>query len=193
VELAREHFGLRPNGDVFVEDARTLVQRLDRKYDLIVHDTFTGGETPEHLLSVEVIRELSTLLTERGILTLNMVGASDGPSSAAPLAVRATLLRVFPHVRSFRDSSSSEDALHNIVQFASRSELVFQVPALAEIGASRRTEVLATFQDGEIFRDAKGGVPIEDAHNPVAGLSVSVSERFHEGMNRLYPTEFWID
>lgn len=193
VELAREHFGFRANGEVFVEDARTLVQRLDRKYDIIVHDTFTGGETPEHLLSVEVIRELSRLLTERGILTLNMVGASEGPLSAAPLAVRATLLRVFPHVRSFRDDSSSSAALHNIVQFASRSEIVFEVPAAGGAGVSRRSEVLATFQDGEIFRDANPGVPIEDADNPVAALSVSVSERFHEEMNRLYPTDFWID
>ncbi|MEY4578482.1 MAG: hypothetical protein RL701_3185, partial [Pseudomonadota bacterium] len=54
VTLARKHFRFQPTGDVFEEDARTFINRTKRRYDVIVHDTFTGGSTPEHLLSREV-------------------------------------------------------------------------------------------------------------------------------------------
>jgi hypothetical protein len=53
VRFAKRYFGFTPTGDVVVEDARTYLRRSERRYDIIVHDTFTGGTTPEHLLSLE--------------------------------------------------------------------------------------------------------------------------------------------
>ena len=36
-----------------------MAQEPTAVYDLIVHDTFTGGSTPEHLMSLEVVRTTS--------------------------------------------------------------------------------------------------------------------------------------
>lgn len=53
VSFAKQYFDWSPNGAVYTEDARAFINRSDQKYDLIVHDTFTGGATPDHLLSLE--------------------------------------------------------------------------------------------------------------------------------------------
>src|SRR5690606_34971179 len=99
VRLAREYFSYVPTGAVHVQDARTFVRRSEAKYDYIVHDTFTGGSMPEHLLSAEFLEQTRRLLRPRGILALNLVGAPEGPLSEPAAAVFATLHHVFSHVR----------------------------------------------------------------------------------------------
>lgn len=74
VRLSRRHFGFATRGAVHVEDARTFLQRTGRKYDLIVHDTFAGGATPEHLLSVEVLLRIHALLRRDGVLARTFPG-----------------------------------------------------------------------------------------------------------------------
>jgi spermidine synthase len=105
VRAAREYFGFSTRGETFVEDARTFLRRTERRYDLIVHDTFTGGTTPEHLLSLEVLRNIHDLLHPGGVLALNFVGYEDGPHAEATLLVARTVRAVFPKVRTFRDSA----------------------------------------------------------------------------------------
>lgn len=193
VDLAQEHFGFVPNGDVFTEDARTLIGRTDRRYDLIIHDTFTGGVTPEHLLSLEVMQQLSKLLTQNGVLTLNVVGAVTGPLSAATLAVRRTMGEAFAHVRAFRDGPiKGDNELHNTIFFASEGPIRF-APVSASAGpASQRESVLMNFQQWEVLQTVAPGAIITDEHNPIARLSAPVTQRFHEEMNELYPPGFWL-
>src|SRR6185369_1746925 len=66
--FAAKYFGFESNGEVHVEDARTYLNHTQRQYDLVVHDTFTGGTTPEHLLSLEVLQRIRALLRPSGLL-----------------------------------------------------------------------------------------------------------------------------
>lgn len=87
IAFAREHFEFRPTGDVIEEDARTFINRTQRKYDIVVHDTFTGGSTPEHLLSKEVFARIHALLTPGGLLAMNFVGGTSGAEGEATMLV----------------------------------------------------------------------------------------------------------
>ena len=82
-DAARHYFNFEPTGDFIVGDARYEIKRLNKRYDFIIHDCFTGGSEPTHLLSVEMLRELRALLDEQGILALNYVGFTKGEGSAA--------------------------------------------------------------------------------------------------------------
>jgi spermidine synthase len=104
VRFAQLHFGFSTTGHIFVEDARTFLTATDRKYDIIVHDTFTGGSTPEHLLSVEVIKRIREVLKPGGVLALNFVGGTTGAGAEASRLVASTLRSVFRTVRAFADS-----------------------------------------------------------------------------------------
>jgi SAM-dependent methyltransferase len=190
VRFAEKYFGYSPRGEVHVEDARTFLQTTDHHYDLIVHDTFTGGTTPEHLLSLEVARRVHDVLRPNGVLALNFVGYQDGPKAEASRAVARTLRAVFPHVRVFRDSPLDEkaDEASNMVFFASGAPLEFTVPAKVRA----ESEVLRSFEQWEILKQATDGPLITDSRNPLSRLQLPIAEEHFDGMNKLLPPEVWL-
>jgi spermidine synthase len=192
VHFAKEYFAFRPTGDVFTEDARTFVRRTNRHYDFVIHDTFTGGETPEHLLSVEVLEQIRNVLEPSGVLALNVVGATEGELSPLVAAVQRTIRHVFPHVRTFRDSAKRSHELSNIVSFASQEAFDFAPPSPPF--ESRSCEhTLTHFLAWEVHGELDSRAPlITDANNPLARLSVPVSEAFSEALAKRYPKEFWL-
>jgi spermidine synthase len=82
-EAARQYFGLRHLGDdrVFLEDARGWVHKrqsamqLDEgkilsKFELVVHDCFSGGGVPQHLFSVEFWNDLISIMSPEGVVAV---------------------------------------------------------------------------------------------------------------------------
>jgi hypothetical protein len=100
-------------------DARREVARLDQRYDIIVHDCFTGGSVPAHLLSVEMLRDVRAHLTEGGLFAMNFFGYSKRDGATALQAVRRTVAAVFPHQRVFV-SSPGHDPIDNLILASSR-------------------------------------------------------------------------
>lgn len=194
VRLAREYFNYSPTGSVYTEDGRTLLQRLNEKYDFIIHDTFTGGAVADHLLSVEILATIRERLVPAGVLALNIVGAERGSLSRSAHAVNRTLRHVFPHVRAFRDGppqTTEEASMANIIFFASTEPVVFARPTHFE--SETCEEMLRSFQNWEVLRDADPAAPIiHDSNNALAVLSIPVTEAYREAMNELYPTTFWL-
>ncbi len=195
LRLARDHFGFTPSGEVFIEDARTFVRRTNRTYDFIVQDTFTGGENPEHLFSLEMLQSLKSRLNASGLVVLNFVGSDDGSLSMAARAVNKTLRQVFEHVRVFRDGPSREDVpLNNLLYFASSVPIEFAGLGSEGFSSERQAHVLSTFQTWETLRSVDRGVPlITDDRNPLSSLTIAVSLRFHDLMNEVYPPRFWVN
>jgi predicted membrane-bound spermidine synthase len=188
VDFATKYFGFSTSGDIFAEDARTFIQRTERRYDLIVHDTFTGGTTPEHLLSLEVAERIRAILNPDGVLALNFVGYQDGPKSEASRAVARTLRKVFPVVRVFRDSppDKNADEASNLIFFASNGPLSFAIPPQAT------EKVLRAFEEWEVLQQVPDGDIITDSRNPLAQLQLPIAEEHFEGMNKLLPLEVWL-
>lgn len=97
---ASDYFGFKPTGTSIVGDARYEIRHLQGSYDLIIHDCFTGGAEPAHLLTVETITELKGLLSAQGILALNFVGFASDPNAALS-SVAKTLTQVLPQLSMF--------------------------------------------------------------------------------------------
>ncbi len=194
VRFARQYFHFSTPGHVFVEDARTFLRRTDRKYDVIVHDAFTGGATPEHLLSVEVFQRIRQMLTPGGVLALNFPGYPDGPGAQASEAIARTLRTVFSSVRAFADSSPEDRTLGvaNITFFASDAPLSFEIPADARFENGSCRSVLRSFVSWEVLRNVPDGPLITDRWNPLTRLQLAVAEAHFEAMNELLPREVWL-
>lgn len=111
-DAARQYFGLSDpgNNNVFLQDARgwvrsrrAMVEAEDPfaiKYDVVVHDCFSGGGVPEHLFSIEFWNDLKTILSPEGVVAVNFAGKLASDSSQAILV---TLLRAFGQCRAFHD------------------------------------------------------------------------------------------
>jgi len=197
VAYAREFFGFTPNGLVAAEDGRRFLVETTKTYDIIVHDTFTGGTTPEHLLTQEAFEQVHSRLRRNGLMVLNFVGHQRGPGAAGALLTLATLRTVFRGVRAFRDVSPSEgpDELSNIVFFASDGPLDFSnLAGRAPDGPIAR--VAAKISDWEIFRSPADAVDVPivtDERNPLALMEMPTAAEHFTAMQSLLPKEVWVE
>ena len=195
VRLAKTYFGFEPTGTVHTEDARTVLNNTSSRYDYIVHDTFTGGSMPAHMLTRELFEATRGLLRPHGIVALNVVGAASGPLSAHVKAIASTLRSVFAEVRIFRDgeaSSGDDTPLSNLVFFAALEPIVFET-ARPPFESPTCAKILSQFSEWEVAVDSTGIPPITDAQNPLEWLAIPMNESFRETMLELYPPAFWLN
>ncbi len=175
-QAARDYFLYDPPGALIVGDARYEIRNLDKRYDFIIHDCFTGGSVPSHLLSVEMLRDLDRLLAPDGLLVLNFVGFSDAPSSAATEAVYRTLAEIYPHRRAL--VSLPGENFNDFVFLASHQPISLEVDA--EIFAPDGLTPLSAWLAEREQAVAEGGELITDDFNPLEKLQVAKTERYRE-------------
>lgn len=194
VKMAEEHFGFGTMGKIVAEDARAFLRKSVKTYGIIVHDTFSGGSSPEHLFSREMLALIKLRLNPGGLLVLNFVGFSAGPNVEAALAVRNTMLAQFAHVHAFRDSPSRQplEELGNIVYFASDSPVVFDIPSDATFESPECGEIARSFLNWEVFDHVPPGAEIKDSHNPLTRMQSAIVTAHYEGMKQLLPENVWI-
>ena len=165
---ASDYFGFKPTGQAIVGDARYEIRHLQGPYDLIIHDCFTGGSEPAHLLTVETLTQLRGLLSDQGILALNFVAFSSG-KNAALASVSRTIEQVFPQHTVFI-AEPGEDfndfiflAGNHPINLTSKSLLADQVDWL----------------QNRIFQvDESQGVILTDNLNPLEHLQTRKAEHY---------------
>ena len=168
-DAAKRFFEFRPTGAFIVGDARYEIKRLPHRYDYIMHDCFTGGSEPTHLLTREMLLELRALLNDRGILALNYVGFTTGEGSEAVASVHRTLKSLFPHLRVF---TTVKKDFTDFVFLASRHPL-----ELDRASPNRRVQWLL---DQEHAIPIAQGIIITDDYNPLESWQVRKSEAYRK-------------
>jgi spermidine synthase len=167
-DAASNYFDFKPTGQAIVGDARYEIGHLKGPYDLIIHDCFTGGSEPAHLLTVETLAQLRGMLSDHGILALNFVGfASD--KNAALSSVSRTIEQVFSHQSVFIAEPGEEYndfiflAAGRPINLASKSLLPNQVSWL---------------QNRVFTVNKTQGVLLTDNLNPLEHLQIEKSEHY---------------
>jgi spermidine synthase len=168
-DAAQKFFHFEPTGRFVVGDARYEIKHLDRRYDLIIHDCFTGGTEPTHLLTREMLSELRSLLNEGGLLALNYVGFRTGEGSDAVAAVHRTLKGLFPQIRTF---TTEKTEFTDFVFVASEQPILLDAS-----GGDRRVQWLI---EHEHRIDDTNGFTITDDYNPMESRQVRKSEAYRK-------------
>jgi spermidine synthase len=192
VSLAKEHFDY--SGPVVIEDARTFLNRSTKKYDFIVHDTFTGGVTPAHLLSQEVLERARALLLPKGIFVVNLPGFADGPHASGSHALGRTMREVFPIVRVFRDSVAKpgEPSLSNLLFFGSVEPFELTAPHDATFESPTCERALRSLSGWEVPAMAESAPIVTDARNPLTWMQIPAADAHYQAMNKLLPPQAWL-
>lgn len=191
-DLAKAHFDY--SGPVVIEDARTFLNRAAKKYDFIVHDTFTGGVTPAHLLSQEVLERARALLLPKGIFVVNLPGFADGPHASGSHALARTMREVFPNVRIFRDSPATprEPSLSNLLFFGSDEPFALTVPPDATFESPTCERALRSLSNWEVSAMPESAPLVTDARNPLTWMQIPVADAHYQAMNKLLPPQAWL-
>jgi len=166
---AGEYFNFKPTGKVIVGDARYQVHQLAEQYDLIIHDCFTGGSEPTHLLSQEMIAELKTKLNPGGVLAVNFVGFTDEQQLKPVQSVARTLDSVFAYRKTFVRTPGE-----------SFSDYIFVVSD-SELNSGQHPNSTVPHQwlsEREVSIAADGGELITDDYNPLEYLQIAKAEHY---------------
>jgi len=170
-DAAVDYFGFKPTGQAIVGDARHEIRHLQGPYDLIIHDCFTGGSEPAHLLTVETLTQLRGLLSDRGILALNFVSFLQGGHNAALASVARTIGEVFPHLSVF--ISEPGEVFNDFIFVAASHPIDMASNPLS-------TDQAAWLQDRVITVDKSQGFILTDNLNPLEHLQTAKAEKYRQ-------------
>jgi spermidine synthase len=182
-QAASEFFGFQPTGDVILGDARYQIRRLQGPYDLIIHDCFTGGSEPAHLLTAETLQQLSALLSPRGILAVNLVAYAQGPESAVLGSVAKTLQQVLPHTSTFISEPGKD--FTDFIFLASSQPVSLATEGLTgeqQDWLNRRLFAVATDE----------AIVLTDNLNPIERLQTAKAERYRQFMVEMFGGELFV-
>lgn len=123
--IAREYFDLPddPRLTIHHEDARTFLNTTDKTFDVIFGDAFNSQYSiPFHLTTKEAVQKKFDILSDKGVVILNVISAVEGDRGKFLRAEYATYKEIFPHVLVFpvRDNRSG-DRVQNIILVASKN------------------------------------------------------------------------
>jgi spermidine synthase len=165
---ASDYFDFKPSGRAIVGDARYEIRHLTGPYDLIIHDCFTGGSEPAHLLTQETLTQLKGLLSEQGILALNFVGFANAHNPALA-SVSLTIQQVFPQLSVFV-AEPGED--FNDFIFLSANQAL-------DLNAKSLLAEQALWLKKRLFTvDKTQGKILTDNFNPLEYLQTAKAERY---------------
>ena len=168
-EAASQYFGFTPTGQTIIGDARYEIRKLTNTYDLIILDVFTGGSEPVHLLTVETMTQLRSLLSEHGLLALNFVAFFEDGKNKALASVAKTLAQVFTHQQVFISEPDTE--FNDFIFLAANRELELNNEAMS----AAQSDWLVKRR---IAIDPGLGVILTDNLNPLEMLQIRKSEQY---------------
>ncbi|HLP10780.1 MAG TPA: fused MFS/spermidine synthase [Flavobacteriales bacterium] len=73
-DMAQNYFGLSNKVKVTIDDARHFINVCEKKYDVIIFDTFKGEEAPNHVLTTESLQKIKVMLNPGGLVFVNSFG-----------------------------------------------------------------------------------------------------------------------
>ena len=170
-DAAEKQFNFRSKGRKIVGDARYEISKLNGEYDLIIHDCFTGGAEPTHLLTVETFDRLRGLLSEHGLVVLNTVALFEKGQNPALSSIVKTFDHTFPYHHVYRVMDETE--LSDFVMVGAKQPL-------KPVDTSQNFELSQWFEQKEVEVDVTKGVLLTDDFNPLADLQLEKSEAYRK-------------
>ena len=168
-QAASDYFGFKAAGQNIIGDARYEIRHLKGPYDLIIHDCFTGGTEPAHLLTVETLDQLKGLLSDKGILALNFVAFYEGGHNASLAAVSKTIEQSFKHQQFF--ISELGENFNDFIFLATKQPIDISNSTLQ---ASEK----AWLEQRKLPLDNSKGIVLTDNLNPLEHLQTAKSEHY---------------
>jgi len=191
VYAAERYFGFDPgHGKVFQEDARYYLEITEHLYDIICFDAFGSEAVPSHLLSREVFMRCADLMTDSGIIVLNVLGFRYGEESRAIKAIIRTIQSVFPFYHIWWINDPGEDrTFGNFIVTASMFELPVQDPhTIMEEIPGIPEQSIETVHEAEWTDPGDGGI-ISDMFNPLFAWNEPTDRIIRERIIRFVPPE----
>lgn len=189
LKLAKDYFGFKPSGHSYIGDARYVVKTIDKKYDIVVHDCFTNGIVPAHILTLEMFRDLRALLKDDGLFVLSYFGYSHGKHAQAVEMIYATILSAFPHVHRLVPAITAEPIDNVFIASAKKSFLTDNSTKMPGRLSALRNKLLHLEKELAL---APSNTILTDNYNPIEYLQLRKAEMYREKLFSTFGIELFI-
>lgn len=170
-EVARTYFQLKddPRMKIIHEDARTCVKNSDKKYDVIFLDAFMGVTPPAHLTTKEFMSDLKNILSDNGVLMINLISPIGGKDGRLFEEEANTVKTMFPYLDVYMVQNRPSNQYQNLMFVAYKSELHNQLE-VSDLGLKELISRKVT-----VDKDLDNGQILTDDHAPVEYLTRNFS------------------
>jgi spermidine synthase len=163
-EIGKRYFDLRerPQLELYTEDARPFLRRIDRRYDAIFVDAYRQPYIPFYLTSVEFFELARDRLNPGGVLVVNVGHPEE--SNELEKVLTATIGEVFPNI--------ARDPLEDVNTLLVASEEPVTADNLRSAADQLPADLrpLALETAGRLGEPLRGGEVYTDDHAPVEWL-----------------------
>lgn len=91
--VASTYFDLNAKVKVTIDDARHFINVSEKKYDIIIFDTFKGEEAPNHVITQQSLAKIKTMLNKNGLVFVNSFGYWKGKRGKGMRSIYKTFSR----------------------------------------------------------------------------------------------------
>jgi len=123
-DIAKKYFDLRENPRLqsMHQDARLYLNQSQKKYDVILGDAFGSYYSlPYQLTTQEAVQKKYDILSNDGIVLLNIVSALEGEKSLFLQAEYKTYQSIFPYVSVIPIRTNAKEEVQNIMLIAAKN------------------------------------------------------------------------
>lgn len=182
-DAATQYFGFKPTGLAVIGDARYEIRRLKGPYDLIIHDCFTGGSEPAHLLTAETLTQLRGLLSNQGILAVNFVALLHDQRSTALSSVARTIESVLPYQTVF--IADPGNPFNDFIFLAANQPIDINSETLLP-------EQMAWLKQRIFDVDKTQGMILTDNLNPLEQMQTAKAEHYRRFIVDMFGTNLFV-
>ena len=181
--LARKYFDLGNSANVIIDDARHFIRKNNKKYDVILFDTFLSESAPEHLLTVESLRQVKEDLTDQGMLMTNFYGFTSGELGYAARSVIRTYIEAGFKTQVI--ATPGDENGRNILIVGSINDIDFSDVSYEETDGMHITDISGLLLDLKSL-DLKHAEILRDNNPKLSKLYSNVSMMWKKGYNNYY-------
>jgi spermidine synthase len=156
IDIAKKYFYMNSDVEAVCDDARHYLNITNTKLDVLLIDIFKAEEQPSHVITVESLQKIKSLLNPDGKLIINWHGYSTGKRGLGTAILLNTLKNAGFQYR-IAASSDNED-YRNLVIFSSLSQ-----PKLQQFEVSIKPETTTQLNSD--------GQPVLEKANALANQS----------------------
>lgn len=175
IKMSKKYLGLKKT-NIIEGDSRYEIDKINKKFDVIVHDCFLVDNIPKYLLTQQFFKKISNKLNKNGILVMNSFGKVS-PNDYVTDATFNTLKTVFTNVKMY---SLNE---YNVYFIASNDYLIFNDYRNTIINNEMR-EKFNRLLKSEIASNKKT-IIIDDNYNNIEHLSDNLRENYRKQMLKI--------
>lgn len=187
-DISVEYFNMDPATKVIIDDARHYIKITDKKYDIIVFDTFLSESVPEHLLTIEGFEDALKILKPNGMIMTNFYGFIEGDNGKAARSVYKTFLEAGLQTNILMTPGSEES--RNIIFLASRTEKDFSITNYESPYFQKIDNLYEYFYDSK-FLDLSDVNVLSDEKPQLSKLYATAAMSWKKSYNAYYQKHFF--